>query len=219
MKVRNAIASADVETNLDRGFYNMSYVMLLLNDRLAKWAKDHHLNTTKTSLMLVTQMESINLNDIYLTLSYFDGEQEHVIPAGYVGQALTDKEVTLTKDMPMYRTRDLIRKPPYEIIQTSRLKELEDKSGIVHEVGMALHNFMTETCDVGDGIRAKLACGNGNAFLFIQDNQKVVTKMEFYLKDISLFLKKIDDERTSSIRHSIKDLVGKGKKIHEQHCN
>lgn len=211
MSKKNAQPVADIDLPLDRGFYNASYMMLLLNSHLAQWAKEHKLNTPTNHLMFVTQIESTDMTDVYLSMVYFDGEKEHVIPAGYVGQKLTSKEEQFCKTLPYYTTHDLIRKPPYEIMMSSRLKDLKDKSGIVSTTAMALHSFMVETASVSEGIPAQLASGNGNAYLFIRDNEGTVTKMEFYLKDMSSFINKIDERRYEEIRQSIKGILKQDK--------
>lgn len=202
--------SVTIEENLgmlDQGFFNYSYLTLLLNNGLTDWAKKHILNTGKQYLMFVIQVESTSLSNIYLSLVYFDGVEEHVIPAGYVGQRLTPKEVKFSTILPLYSVRDLEQKPPFEVMKLSRLKDIKDKTGIVNEVAMAYHNFMMETCKLGKGLRAQLANGDGNALLFFKDSSDETTKIEFYLKDISDFVTRFEKMRIANKRQSIKTLI------------
>ncbi len=211
MKSKTKQEPKDNGSELQRSFYNVSYLMSLLNGGLSAWAKNFYLNTTKTSLMFVMQVESTNLDDVYLSLVYDDGVKEQVIPAAYVGQQLTKTEQNFCKNLPLYTSKDLTRVPPYEIMMTSRLSTIKDTAGIVHEVAMAFQQIMVDICNTNNGIQAQLANSNGNALLFVRNNVDNITKIEFYLKDINAFISNIGEQRANDIRNSIKTLIAQEK--------
>lgn len=196
----------------ERGIFNSSYLMILLNSSLAEWARSHKLTTSISSLMFVMQIESVKLDDVFLTLVYDDGNgNEKSVCAGYVGQTLTTKEMNFCKKLPFFTGVDLNKNPPYEVIVTGRLSSLKDNTGILHQVALAFHNLMIDTCNLGTGVNAALASNNGTAILFIRDNEEYVTKIELYLKDIIKFINDIEHQRTETIRNSIKTLITKEK--------
>lgn len=195
----------------DRGIYNSTYLMILLNGHLAQWAKEHKLTTTISKLMFVMQIESEKLDDVFLTLVYDDGVNETSVAAGYIGQNLTDVEDKYCQKLPFFTDRDLIKTPPYEVITNGKLKDLDDSTGILHQVALGFHNLMVDTCNLSPGITAALANNNGSAILFLRDNEEYVTKIEFYLKDIIKFISNIEQQRTTTIRNSIKSLINKEK--------
>lgn len=209
MKLNKLVAISDAP---ERGIFNSSYLVILLNSTLAAWAKNHKLTTSISSLMFVMQVESIKLDDVFLTLVYDDGAgNEKSISAGYVGQTLTSKEKKFCDKLPFFTGVDLNKNPPYEVITTGRLSNLKDTTGILHQVALGFHNLMIDSCNMSNGITAALATNNGTAILFIRDNEEYVTKIEFYLKDIINFINGIEQQRTETIRNSIKTLITKEK--------
>lgn len=209
MKLNKLVSQSEAP---ERGTFNTSYLMILLNTSLSDWAKKHKLTTSISSLMFVVQIESVKLDDIYLTLVYDDGNgNEKTVHAGYVGQTLTKKERKYCEKLPFFTGVDLNKKPPYDVIMKGRLSNLRDTTGILHCVALGFHNLMVETCNLSTGINGALATNNGTAILFVRDNDEYVTKIEFYLKDIINFINDIEKQRTETIRNSIKTLITKEK--------
>lgn len=194
----------------DRGISNSSYMMVLLSLGLAEWAKNHSLNIGASKLMFVTQIESDNLDDVYLSLVYDNGVKEQTIHAGYVGQKMSDKERQFSKKLPLFTLRDLERKPPFDVIMKCH-SSINDTTGIVKAVAGCYHQLMKDTCILTSGVTANLATLGGSAILFMRDQEEYTTKFEFYLKDINKFIKEIEEERTNSIRHIVKNLMSRDK--------
>lgn len=208
-----SMADMVIENTVDRGFYNTSYLLMLLNDRLATWAKEHRLNSSRNNkgyLMFVTQIESTSLTDVYLTLEYHDGEEIHQVPAAYIGQKVSKIERKGIGTIPLYTFKDLSTNPPYGVIMTSRLSKFATGDQLLTNVALSIHNFMLESAGFCKTLKAKLACGNGKVYLFIEDSTNQLTKIEFYIEDMVKFLKTHSDNCKQDVRDSVKNLIKKG---------
>lgn len=191
---------------VDRGVFNSSYLMILLSQHLARWAKNHYLNTSLTKLMFVLQIESENLADVYLSLVYEDQDGERIIPAGYVGQRLSSVEKAYCEKLPKFTLSDLEKKPPISVMM-KRFENLKDDTGIVLCVAECFSTLMVETCVTARSITAGLAAKNGTAILFLRDNSEYVTKMEFHVEDIIKFINSINAENSDKIKQSVRNIL------------
>lgn len=195
----------------DVGVCNATYLMILLNNQLSKWANGQRINTTKSQLRFILSIESDQLSDVQLSLSYETNGKEEIIPAGYVGQRLSSKEAKFCTKLPYFTIWDLRNKPPYSVI-IEKFKNLDDTTGIVEAVADGYHSIMVDSCNIAPGINASLATANGNAILFLRSQQLYVTKIELYVKDIMMFIKQIEERRTIEIRDQVKSILTKEKK-------
>lgn len=196
----------DHHEEVDRGVFNSSYLMILLNHHLARWAKSYHLNSPSSKLMFVLQIESENLADVYLSLVYEDQNGERIIPAGYVGQYLSPVEEKYCKKLPNFTMRDLEKKPP-ALVMINKFEKLKDDTGIVECVAKCFSTLMLETCVVAKTITAGMAVNNGNALLFLRDNPEYITKLEFHVEDIIKFIKGITNEHSNLIKDSVRNIL------------
>lgn len=195
--------------DVDLGVFNSSYLMILLNTHLAAWAKDHKFTTTKTNLFFVIQIESDNLADAFLSLVYYDGKEERIIPAAYVGQKLTEQEKAFTSKLVKYTGRDLVKKPPHQVI-INKLAGLNDQSDFVNQVAYCYQTLMVDTCEVAGGVEASLATSKGSAILFLRDHDDYITKFEFYTKDVVEFIQGIEEDLSAKVKDTVKSLITKG---------
>lgn len=193
---------------LDRTYSNSTYLMILMNNYLGKWASAHHLSIGKDRLRFILTMESDNLADVHLSLSYDGPNGEEIIPAGYVGQRLNKKEETFCKSLPHYTPIDLINKPPFDVVM-NKFEYINDTTGIVETSAHALSSVMIDTCHLMEGVDGSLATANGSAILFLQNKELYVTKIELYVKDIMNFIMKLGFKRSTEIRNQIQSILPK----------
>lgn len=191
---------------IDRAVNNATYMMILLNGGLSDWANKFYANGDGSRLRFVVSQESDSIDDTYLSLSFEENGVEEIIPAGYVGQRLNEKEEAYCKKLPVLRAHDLCKSPPYVTVHRT-LKSLKDHTGIVDEIATTYQTILTDTCEIAKSVTAALATANGSAILFLRHEQLYVTKIEFYTKDIIEFIKKIEERRSSAIGSIVRNIL------------
>ncbi len=191
-----------------RGISNATYLMFLLSNCLADWAKESPLSDGKNNLRFIVSIETDKLDDVHLSLSYTGPEGEIVIPAGYVGQVMTSKESKFCEKLPIFTNWDLSNKPPFSVI-TEKFKGLNDQTSLVEAVALAMHCVMVNSCEVATRISAALALSTskGSAILFLRNKELYVTKIEIYVKDIVNFIEEQTELRSKELRQEVTSLI------------